>query len=156
MTAYTVGFIFDTTFEHVLLIHKTKPAWQNGLINGLGGKIEQGEDMYDCIVREIKEESNLETIKDKWTFIGNVSSDTISLDVLGYVYEGALQDAKTMEGEVVEWFPVASLPKNIISNLSWFIPMTIDKIQNEEFDSFSMRFKPERWENVQNKNYQLK
>jgi 8-oxo-dGTP diphosphatase len=125
-------------------MHKTKPAWQNGMVNGLGGKIEQGEGMYDCIVREIKEESALETQKDKWIFVGKVSSDTVSLDVLGYVYEGNLDDAKTVEGEVVEWFKTASLPKNIISNLSWLIPMTIDKIQNQVFDSFSMKFKQDR------------
>lgn len=144
MTAYTVGFIFDQTFEHVLLMHKTKPAWQAGKINGLGGKIEPGEDMYDCIVREIREESALETQKDQWVFVGNVSSDTVSLDVLGYVYEGNHNDAKTTEGEVVEWFPVASLPENVISNLTWIIPMTIDKIQNQVFDSFSMKFKQDR------------
>lgn len=144
MTAYTVGFIFDKALEHVLLIHKTRPAWQVGKVNGLGGKIEPGEDMYDCITREIREESALETKKDQWVFIGNISSDTVSLDVLGYVYEGSLEDAQTVEDEVVAWFPVASLPSNIISNLSWLIPMTIDKIRNQEFDSFSMRFKQEK------------
>ena len=128
----------------MLLIHKTRPAWQVGKVNGLGGKIEPGEDMYDCITREIREESALETKKDQWVFIGNISSDTVSLDVLGYVYEGSLEDAQTVEDEVVAWFPVASLPSNIISNLSWLIPMTIDKIRNQEFDSFSMRFKQEK------------
>lgn len=141
MTAYTVGFIFDATFEHVLLIHKTRPAWQVGKINGLGGKVEPGEDMYDCIVREIEEESSLKTEKSAWVFVGNMHSDTVSLDVLGYVYGDSLEDAKTTEDEVVEWFPVASLPSNIIANLSWLIPMTIDKIKHQEFDSFSMAFK---------------
>lgn len=141
MTAYTVGFIFDPTFENVLLMHKTKPAWQAGKINGLGGKIEPGETMYECIAREIKEESALETNTDAWVFIGNISSDTVSLDVLVYIYVGRLADAQTVEGERVEWFPVASLPQNIISNLRWLIPMTIDKMQNQMFDPFSMRFK---------------
>lgn len=142
-TKYTVGFIFDETFEHVLLIHKTKPSWQSGLVNGLGGKIEPGENMYECIVREIKEESDLETQKDKWVFVGNMSSNTISLDILGYVYKGDLNNIKTVEDEVVEWFKTASLPKNIISNLSWLIPITIDKLQNKGFDSFSIQFKQE-------------
>jgi 8-oxo-dGTP pyrophosphatase MutT (NUDIX family) len=50
----SLGFIFDTTLEHVLLVHKNSPAWQAGLINGPGGKIEPGETALDCMVLSAK------------------------------------------------------------------------------------------------------
>jgi len=40
-TKYVVGFRFCG--EQVLLLRKQRPAWQNGKLNGVGGKIERGE-----------------------------------------------------------------------------------------------------------------
>ena len=37
---YTVGFVFSEGFKSVLLIRKTKPDWQAGLMNGVGGEAE--------------------------------------------------------------------------------------------------------------------
>src|SRR5690349_13991679 len=40
--AYALGFLFDGT-GRVVLIRKRRPAWQAGLLNGVGGKVEPGE-----------------------------------------------------------------------------------------------------------------
>ena len=37
---YVVGFAFNKEKTKVLLIKKTKPDWQAGQLNGIGGKIE--------------------------------------------------------------------------------------------------------------------
>ena len=49
---YVAGFMFDSSYENVLLIRKTKPKWQEGLLNGVGGKIEPGEKELDAMKRE--------------------------------------------------------------------------------------------------------
>ena len=52
MSAYTLGFVFDSSQEKVLLVHKQRPAWQAGKVNGIGGKVELGETPHTGIVRE--------------------------------------------------------------------------------------------------------
>ena len=39
---YVLGFVFDLN-DRVLLITKNRPEWQDGLLNGLGGHVEEGE-----------------------------------------------------------------------------------------------------------------
>ena len=40
---YVAGFLFSYDLKRVALIQKTKPAWQAGRHNAVGGKIEEGE-----------------------------------------------------------------------------------------------------------------
>lgn len=49
--------------SHVVLILKSKPAWQAGLLNLPGGKIEQGESPIEAARRELKEETGLDAYK---------------------------------------------------------------------------------------------
>lgn len=133
MKKYTVGFIFNENMDKVLLIHKLVPTWQAGKINGLGGKIEEGEDSLTCIAREIQEESGLITEKESWEFICNMHSPDFNIDTFGYIYKGDMNDAKSMEAEQVEWFDVNNLPENVIGNLKCLIPLTIDKMTKKDF-----------------------
>ena len=58
----TLGYILSPDGCRVLLIHRNRrpndPHF--GKYNGLGGKLEAGEDVIACIRREIREESGLE------------------------------------------------------------------------------------------------
>jgi 8-oxo-dGTP diphosphatase len=60
ISRYTVSFIFTPKLDRVWLIKKVKPEWQKGLYNGIGGKIEEGENVLFSAKREIKEESGTE------------------------------------------------------------------------------------------------
>jgi 8-oxo-dGTP pyrophosphatase MutT (NUDIX family) len=53
---YSVGFMFDRHLN-VPLIRKLKPAWQAQLLNGVGGKQEEGETLHQCMIREWVEET---------------------------------------------------------------------------------------------------
>ena len=57
--SYVLGFAFDPQYRGVLLCVKNRPAWQAGKLNGLGGKIEEGETPFDAMVREFQEESGV-------------------------------------------------------------------------------------------------
>ena len=43
MKSYVLGFCFNTRLDQVVLIQKTRPEWQAGRLNGIGGHIENGE-----------------------------------------------------------------------------------------------------------------
>lgn len=57
----TLGYILSPNAEKVLLVHRN--ARENdqhlGRYNGLGGKMEADEDVYSCMVREIREEAGI-------------------------------------------------------------------------------------------------
>lgn len=140
MKKYTVGFIFDKELEKVLLVHKTAPEWQVGLINGVGGKMEEGESGIDCIVREIKEETNLDVEKDSVHFVGALTEPLAYVEVFGYIYEGELFEAYVFEKEKIEWFAVKDLPKNMITNLNWLIPLTLEKLKEQKIEKFTINY----------------
>lgn len=56
---FTLGFCVVPTQNRVLMVHRAKSP-NKGLWNGLGGKIDydQGESHYECIVREVGEETD--------------------------------------------------------------------------------------------------
>ena len=141
MKKYTLGFIFNESLDKVLLMHKLKPAFQIGMLNGLGGKIEEGESGGECIVREISEEIGLLTKEEDWISVGSVGADTVwHMEVYAYIYKGTIRDIQSLEEEQVEWFGVGSLPSNILSNLQWLIPLCLDKIEGNGLNDFRVTY----------------
>ena len=138
MRHYTVGFVFNATLDRVLLMHKLKPEWQAGKLNGLGGKIEEGEDALACIVREIQEESNLVTQKSAWKEIGILHGVDGEVIFFGLVYSGPESAAQNSEEETIAWYDVEALPANIVPNLAWLIPITLSKLKNEGMEYFNI------------------
>lgn len=57
MTEYVLGFCFDTRLVMVLLIRKTRPEWVAGRLNGVGGKVRDGEAPVQAMGREFSEEA---------------------------------------------------------------------------------------------------
>lgn len=55
---YTLGFIHCPETNQILLLNRQKKPWM-GRWNGVGGKLEENESPYDCIVRETEEETGL-------------------------------------------------------------------------------------------------
>lgn len=58
----TLGFVLSEDHRRVLLVHRNRRPEDAhlGKYNGLGGKVEAGEDVVACIRREVREESGLE------------------------------------------------------------------------------------------------
>lgn len=54
---YVLGFMFNEDESKVLLVHKNRPTWQAGKLNGIGGKIEAGETPLQAMEREFMEET---------------------------------------------------------------------------------------------------
>ena len=66
MINYVVGFMFNLDKTKVALIRKNRPEWQNGLLNGIGGKNNEGEHSLQAMVREFEEETGLKTFWYDW------------------------------------------------------------------------------------------
>ena len=106
-----------------------------GKVNGLGGKIEKDETPEKCIAREVKEETGLVTNSKEWEWIGVLHSSIFETHTFFAVYEGNLEKIKMLTDEKPEWFDRNNLPPNIMINLSWLIPLCIDKKKNREIKS---------------------
>jgi 8-oxo-dGTP diphosphatase len=65
---YVLGFLFNMSKSCVLLIKKENPPWMRGMWNGVGGKIEKGENAEEAMERETREEVDLHLIP--WERVG--------------------------------------------------------------------------------------
>lgn len=122
---YSCGFLVDQSRESVLLIRKNKPEKQKGRLNGVGGKVEDGETFRMAMEREFQEEAGMHVTSWKETVL-----------LIGEHYEvqffwavGDLSKAVSMTEEKLEIHRVDSLVNNrdVLTNLKWIIPVMFDK-----------------------------
>lgn len=134
MTPSTLAFLFTPDFQKVLLIKKIKPVHHKGLYNGLGGKVEKGESSLQCVVREVTEESGLHTNESDWVNVGKLLCDGWQMQIFTSVYKSTQMKIMNQGDEEVAWVDVNNLPRNVVSNLRWLIPMCVDRLNGgEEF-----------------------
>lgn len=132
-----LGFCFSPDLNKVVLIKKTKPSWQLGLLNGVGGKIEEGENPEEAIVREFEEETGVKI--EKWNLFaemilvtnpeeGKEDRPGIFIDCF---YTIGSPNVKSITEEKVDWYKIDDLwIYKSVPNLKWLIPMAEDKITN--------------------------
>ena len=65
---YVLGLAFTNT--GVLMVKKNRPKWQEGLLNFVGGKVEDEETCLFAMIREFKEETGIETEEKNWKYFG--------------------------------------------------------------------------------------
>ncbi len=69
MNKYFVGFMFDDNMVSVCMIMKNRPAWQNGFLNGIGGRINENETPIEAMTREFNEETGVSTKAESWVHV---------------------------------------------------------------------------------------
>ena len=130
MDKFVVGFAFNFNASSILLIKKERPTWQKGLLNGVGGKIEAGENPMEAMNRECKEETGL--ILD-WKTMGvmrglhgethAVSGGTPFYCWVFYAYSDEIYNYKQIEDEFLALYdPECLFDKDIVQNLRFLIP----------------------------------
>lgn len=121
---YVNGFLFSQDKKKIVLIRKKRPLWQEGKLNGIGGRIEMNETPIDAMKREFMEEAGIE-IED-WYNFAKIEGD----DWVVHMYVAISNDytkaySKTDEEIEIHYvFDIANL--DVIPNLKWLIPMSID------------------------------
>lgn len=86
---YVCGFAFNG--PHVALILKNRPAHLAGKLNGIGGKLEEGDSSPEAaMAREFLEEAGVATTADEWVKVGEflVNHDAI------YFYKMDMDDER--------------------------------------------------------------
>jgi len=129
MISYVLGFAFSSNENDVLLIQKIKPKWQNGKLNGIGGKVEEGETSKFAMVREFNEEVALTTTEDDWSHeltMRGVESG-FNVDVFS-MFSDNIYNFKHVEAEIPFIFSVDALAQSdkVLLNLKWLIPLILD------------------------------
>lgn len=120
---YVVGFFFDVVNGGVLLINKTKPYWQRGLCNGLGGSMKRGETPQEAMVREFLEEAGVVTFPLNWQLVGTMDGPGWTLNILRT--QGSLEvfNQYCDEGEIGLY---TELPGNMETGARWLCLMCQD------------------------------
>jgi len=111
----TLGFIMSPDGSRTLLVHrnKRKDDQHLGKYNGLGGKMEPGEDIYSCLEREIYEEAGIHCQKVvlrgtiNWTGFGPGGEDWFGFVFRVDSYSGEPKTSNS-EGEL-SWIPVEKI-----------------------------------------------
>lgn len=132
---YVVGFMFDETGTRVLLIRKTRPAWQAGKLNGIGGRIEDGETSDGAMHREFVEEVGIDC--QSWKYFCTLS-DERQWQIDFFYAVGNVWEAQVLTDERPEVAGINDLPSTVIPNLRWLIPMALT-MKHERVKSFQIK-----------------
>jgi 8-oxo-dGTP pyrophosphatase MutT (NUDIX family) len=107
---YVLGFIFDQTGENVLLIRNTRENNPYpGLLNGIGGKVEEEEHVTQAMERELSEETGIIlTENDRWDYIVTMQfPDGVELTVFYIVlYQVEIFEERVIDEGTLCWLNV--------------------------------------------------
>jgi 8-oxo-dGTP pyrophosphatase MutT (NUDIX family) len=101
MKTYCLGFVFSLARDAVLLIEKRRPAFQAGLLNGIGGKREDGETAVAAMARECAEETGLVLPEAAWVARGQMG-DGVHYHVAVFEATADLTLAQSLTDEPVQ------------------------------------------------------
>lgn len=121
MTNYVVGFMFSPDEQFVLLIRKNRPAWQAGLLNGIGGKIEDGETPRYAMVREFYEEAGFHTNEEDWEIAGRIEGRESRVYILRTFSEN-YRHFQSMTDEKISIYLTDAAAMGTVPNLKVIIP----------------------------------
>lgn len=137
VSSYVVGFMFSREMRNVALIRKTRPDWQAGKLNGIGGKVEDDESIEDAMMREFREEAGIATLRSQWrhfcTMSGNNDSGEGGFQV---DYFATLDDPDRLKSmtdekvEVIRTSDIHPLRSDVVENIPWLISLAIDHLDD--------------------------
>ncbi len=108
MRRYVIGY--PVKGGKVLLIHKKRGLGQ-GLYNGVGGKVEEGESPEEAIDREALEEIGIVVVRKEWAAkIHFYDHYGTAMEVDVFIIREWRGEPKESEEARPEWFPIDDLP----------------------------------------------
>lgn len=130
MKRYVVGFAFDRGVApyYVALIRKSKPAWQQGKLNGVGGEINPGEPASVAMEREWVEETGVGS--PVWRQFAVLNFQESQVIFFSATLNAACTYFRTDTNEPVQWYKMVELSnQQMVYNLRWLIPLALDPDQ---------------------------
>lgn len=142
LNRYTVSFIFTPDLDSVWLIEKKKPEWQKGCYNGIGGKIEKGENTLEAAKREIFEESGFfpENLTKVGELVGiNMDEEKFCVTIFTTITDKILE---TKELETICLVHLSNLIYlNLIDNIKLLLEASLLKIKQPKMNSITISYK---------------
>ncbi len=106
-------------------MRRTRPAWQAGRVNALGGKLLPGESPAAAASREVFEEAGVRVPASAWRETVVWHDPVYRMHVLA-AFHAAAEGARTAEDQEVFLGEVHALPRECIENLHWMVPLALD------------------------------
>jgi 8-oxo-dGTP diphosphatase len=122
--AFVLALLYSTDHRQVVLMRRTRPAWQAGRVNALGGRVMAGESAATAARREVREECGVDVAE--WREVLVWEDAEYVMHVVRAVSDKA-RDARTQEDQEVFLADVNALPANVIDNLRWLVPLALDE-----------------------------
>jgi 8-oxo-dGTP diphosphatase len=131
-TIYVCGFAFNYDRKKVVLIMKNKPKWQQGFLNGVGGHVNDGEEIQDAMRREFLEETGVDVWA--WNIFCQYEGKDYTVHFLK-AFTAVAGDVKSITDEIVGVYDIDKLnnetnnglsENRTIPNLKWLIPLALD------------------------------
>ena len=132
-----------------ILLAMKKRDFGKGKWNGYGGKLEGSETLEEALVREIKEESNLDLLK--YEKRGEIFFHFPDIIRHVHIYEGLKWEGKLEETEEMspKWFTITELPFNQMweSDKEWYpyflnrVPFGGNVVFDKDYKIISMDIK---------------
>ena len=134
---FCVGYLFSPDLTKVVLIRKNRPDWQATKLNGVGGKLQDGETPLRGMQREFLEETGLEHWD--WEPLARLEFD----EAVVWFFWGKsclydLCETKTDEGVGIYKIGLLSTLE-LVPNSRWLIPMAISFTKGERARCFVVR-----------------
>jgi 8-oxo-dGTP diphosphatase len=126
MQEYVAGFMFDN-YGQVALVRKNKPAWQEGKLNGIGGKVEADETPYFAMGREWREETGID--HRKWEHFVSIKGENSLVHFFStVVLELPRFPPRNDVGEeiICAYAQSRYVYESGVPNLRWLIPLAMD------------------------------
>lgn len=129
----TLGFILSPDGKQILLVHRNRRRNDHhyGKYNGLGGKLKPGEDVFQCLRREIFEEAGVtcrETVLRgtiNWQGFGKNKEDWFGFIFLIHSISGVPKESNE-EGDL-EWRDIEELSSlTMWEGDKYFLPLVFD------------------------------
>jgi 8-oxo-dGTP diphosphatase len=144
MKKYVLTFLFTPDYKDVWLIEKQKPEWQKGSLNGIGGKMEEGEFPFTSAIREVKEESGLDISRENIEYLGEMYRiNNNEHDFIIHIFTGTTdKELETVEEEEIKKIPVSDV-KNYkhIDNVPMLIESCLFLLTNKStFGSMKIKY----------------
>jgi 8-oxo-dGTP diphosphatase len=121
---YGLALLFTADRSRVVLLHRTRPAWQAGRVNALGGKLLPDEAPAAAARREVAEEAGVDV--PLWEEFLVWHDAAYRMHAVRAFDDAALR-ARTREDQPVFLAEVQALPANVVDNLRWLVPLALDR-----------------------------
>ena len=148
---YTICFCIQE--NRILMLYRSFPPNQYKW-NGLGGKLEEGETPEESVIREMKEEAEIDLTTALVRFAGvvlwNNTKDEHDKELKGmYAYiayfksENVLFPKKetregTLEWKDIDWV-LKKNNKDVVENISYFLPLMLTQKEKQTYQCFYVK-----------------